>query len=128
MRYFREQGHDIRYLKGDWTDAPQEGTNYNQYWNYLRGLGKDTFTDADKAAAARRTWTGNQARLYGFTDVVDVRELQDAFERKVVVIFGKPQEQAPSPPSAEPQKITPPPTPETGVSVGGGASIRVAKE
>ena len=57
-------GYDLKVIQGQWSD----GDNFNQY---LANLDQPQTTPEQ---AARDTWSGKQASIYGYTEVTVVSD------------------------------------------------------
>lgn len=85
VKHFKRNGVYIRFFEAIWfKDSENESTNYDQFMLHLNLIG-------DEKEAARRTWTGNLIKSYGFNDVRSIHRKTGIEEdgENITVLFAK---------------------------------------
>lgn len=85
MKHFNNNRVNIRFFEAIWfKDSENESTNYEQFLEYFSLIG-------DEKEAARRTWTGQLIKSYGFSEVRSVKRKAGIEEdsENITVLFAK---------------------------------------
>lgn len=79
MRTLKSRGQEVKVIRGQWSNSPSLTSNFDEFNNNIANK-------MSPRKAAFNTWTGKQARKYGYTKVKITDNRKDGY----VLDFYKP--------------------------------------
>lgn len=85
LRFFAQQGHDVKYIQGHWIGIFARSDNHKAYTDALKQTGKPFDPETKNTIAQNNTWTGQELARFGYK----VISVDDSDPNDVYVMFEK---------------------------------------